>query len=89
MSNEIQAVGLDIGTSRVRCVVGEASPSGKLNIVGIGEAESRGLRRGVITSTESVAESIRRAVAEAERVSGVEIDSAVVNLSGEHLTGRE
>lgn len=87
MSNEIQSVGLDIGTSRVRCVVGEASPSGKLNIVGIGEAESRGLRRGVITSTEAVAESIRRAVAEAERVSGVDIDSAVVNLSGEHLRG--
>lgn len=87
MSNEIQAVGLDIGTSRVRCLVGESSPSGKLNIVGIGEAESRGLRRGVITSTESVAESIRRAVAEAERVSGVEIESAVVNLSGEHLRG--
>lgn len=87
MANEIQSVGLDIGTSRVRCVVGESSPSGKLNIVGIGEAESRGLRRGVITSTEAVAESIRRAVAEAERVSGVEIDSAVVNLSGEHLRG--
>ncbi|MBP9665061.1 MAG: cell division protein FtsA [Pyrinomonadaceae bacterium] len=87
MSNEIQAVGLDIGTSRVRCVVGESSPSGRLNIVGIGEAESRGMRRGVVTSTEAVAESIRRAVAEAERVSGVDIDSAVVNLSGEHLRG--
>jgi cell division protein FtsA len=87
MPNEIQAVGLDIGTSRVRCLVGESSPSGKLNVVGIGESESRGLRRGVITSTESVAESIRRAVTEAERVSGVEIESAVVNLSGEHLRG--
>lgn len=87
MSNEIQVVGLDIGTSRVRCVVGESAPSGKLNIVGIGEAESRGMRRGVVTSTEAVAESIRRAVAEAERVSGVDIESAVVNLSGEHLRG--
>lgn len=87
MSSEIQAVGLDIGTSRVRCVIGEPSPDGKMNIVGMGEAESKGLRRGVVTSTESVAESIRKAVGEAERVSGLEVEDATVNLSGEHLTG--
>src|SRR5205085_7657064 len=58
-----------------------------MNIVGNGEAESKGLRRGVVTSTEAVAESVRRAVGEAERVSGLEIDAAVVNLSGEHLRG--
>src|SRR5204863_2871070 len=63
------------------------SADGKMNIAGIGEAESKGLRRGVVTSTESVAESIRRAVGEAERVSGLEIDTATVNLSGEHLRG--
>ncbi len=87
MSSEIQAVGLDIGTSRVRCVIGEPAADGKMNIVGIGEAESKGLRRGVVTSTESVAESIRKAVSEAERVSGLDVESATVNLSGEHLRG--
>jgi cell division protein FtsA len=87
MSSEIQAVGLDIGTSRVRCVVGEPASDGRMNIVGIGDAESKGLRRGVVTSTESVAEAIRKAVSEAERVSGLEIESATVNLSGEHLRG--
>ena len=87
MGNEILAVGLDIGTSRVRCVIGEPAADGKMNIVGIGEAESKGLRRGVVTSTESVAESIRRAVGEAERVSGLDIEMATVNLSGEHLHG--
>lgn len=87
MSSEIQAVGLDIGTSRVRCVIGEPSADGKMNIVGIGDAESRGLRRGVVTSTESVAESIRKAVGEAERMSGLEVEMATVNLSGEHLRG--
>lgn len=85
--NDIQAVGLDIGTSRVRCVIGEPSAGGKMNIVGIGESESKGLRRGVVTSTEFVAESIRGAVAEAERVSGLDVDRATVNLSGEHLRG--
>lgn len=87
MNNEIQAVGLDVGTSKVRCVIGESAPDGKLNIIGVGEAESKGLRRGIVTSAEAVSESIRKAVAEAERVSGVEIDSATVNLSGEHFRG--
>ena len=87
MSNEIQAVGLDIGTSRVRCVIGEPAADGKMNIVGFGESESKGLRRGVVTSTENVAESIRRAVGEAERMSGLDIEMATINLSGEHLTG--
>ena len=86
MSNEIIAVGLDIGTSRVRCVIGEAA-GGKMNIVGFGESESKGLRRGVVTSTENVAESIRRAVGEAERMSGLDLEMATINLSGEHLTG--
>ncbi|HMT08259.1 MAG TPA: cell division protein FtsA [Pyrinomonadaceae bacterium] len=87
MSNEITAVGLDIGTSKVRCIIGEPSADGKLNILGAGESDSKGLRRGVVTSAEAVAESIRKAVAEAERVSGVEVDAATVNLSGEHFRG--
>ena len=87
MGNDIHAVGLDVGTSKVRCVIAEASADGRLNIVGVGEADSKGMRRGIVTSTESVAESIRRAVGEAERVSGLEIDSATVNLSGEHFQG--
>jgi cell division protein FtsA len=86
MNREIHAIGLDVGTSKVRCVVGEAE-TGKLKIVGVGESDSRGLRRGIVTGAESVSESIRRAVGEAERVSGLEIGSAVVNLSGEHFRG--
>lgn len=86
MNREINAVGLDVGTSKIRCVVGE--PDGpRLKIVGMGEAESRGLRRGIVTGAESVSDSIRKAVEEAERVSGLEIGSAVVNLSGEHFRG--
>ena len=87
MKSEIQAVGLDIGTSRVRCVIGEPAADGRMDIIGVGEADSKGLRRGIVTATEMVAESIRRAVGEAERVAGLEVDSAVVNLSGEHFRG--
>jgi cell division protein FtsA len=87
MNREIHSVGLDVGTSKVRCVIGEPSEDGKMNIVGIGEAESRGLRRGIVTTTEAVADSIKKAVGEAERVSGLEIQTATVNLSGEHFRG--
>ena len=87
MGREIQAVGLDIGTSKIRCVVGEAGEGGVMNIVGIGSAESRGLRRGIVTTTDAVVESIKKAVEDAERMSGLEIQTATVNLSGEHLRG--
>jgi cell division protein FtsA len=58
-----------------------------MNIIGFGEADSRGLRRGIVTGAESVSEAVRKAVGEAERVSGLDIQSAVVNLSGEHFRG--
>jgi cell division protein FtsA len=87
MKGEIHAVGLDIGTSRVRCVIGEAVENGKMKIVGVGDSESKGLRRGIVTSAEAVAESVRKAVGDAERTSGLEAESAVVNLSGEHFRG--
>lgn len=87
MIRDIHAVGLDVGTSKVRCVIGEPAEDGKMNIVGIGEANSRGLRRGIVTGAESVSEAVRRAVDEAERVSGLEVDSAVINLTSEHFRG--
>lgn len=87
MKGEIHAIGLDIGTSRIRCVVGESGERGIMNIIGVGQAESRGLRRGIVTSAESVSASIRKAVEEAERVSGLDINAATVNLSGEHYRG--
>ena len=87
MNREIHAIGLDVGTSKVRCVVGEPSENGKMNVVGVGEADSRGLRRGIVTGAEAVSEAIKKAVGEAERISGLNIQSAVVNLSGEHFRG--
>ena len=67
-------VGLDIGTSRVTCIIGEPGDSGTnglIEIVGIGEAEARGLRKGVIVNPEAAVEAIKRAVQDAERMSGL------------------
>jgi cell division protein FtsA len=87
INREIHAVGLDIGTSKVRCVIGEAAENGVMNIIGLGQTESRGLRRGIVTTTDAVAESIKRAVEEAEQKSGLEVQVVTVNISGEHLQG--
>ncbi len=78
-------VGLDIGTSRVTCIIGEPGEGGLIDIVGIGETEARGLRKGVVVDPESVVESITRAVEEAERMSGLEAEEVAINLSGSHI----
>ena len=87
LEHSLQAVGLDIGTSAVRCVVCESDEKNDVNIVGIGEAPSKGLRRGIVTRSNAVVDAIRKAVDDAERTSGLEIQMASVNLSGEHLRG--
>ena len=84
---ERYVVGLDIGTSSVTTVVGEALDDGSLDVIGIGVAESRGIKRGVVTNLESAVESIKRSIDEAELMAGVEIDSVHIGISGSHLKG--
>src|SRR5258706_11713921 len=80
-------VGLDIGTSKVTCVVGEPGEGGLLQIIGIGEAEARGLRKGVIVNPDAAVEAIKRAVDEAERVRGMQAEESTINLPGSHIMG--
>ena len=67
-------VGLDIGTSKVACIVAEAN-EGKLEIIGLGSAPSRGMKKGMVVNIESTTDSIRRAVEEAELMAGCRIQS--------------
>lgn len=78
-------VGLDIGTTKVVAVVGEVHPGGALEIVGIGQAPSRGLRRGVVIDIESTVAAIRQAVAEAEAMAGCHIESVFAGIAGGHI----
>src|SRR5436853_2438063 len=80
-------VGLDIGTSKVTCVVATAGEESLMQIVGMGEAESRGLRKGVIVNPDAAVEAIKRAVEEAERMSGVQAEEVTINLAGSHIMG--
>ncbi len=81
--------GLDIGTSAVRCVVGMfgSDDSNQLSIIGHGIAPNIGMRKGMVIHIDDVAEAVSHAVAEAERISGVAINQATVNINGVHVSG--
>jgi cell division protein FtsA len=80
-------VGLDVGTSKVCAIVGELVEDNGVDVVGIGVAESRGIRRGVIVNLEAAVESIKKAVEEAELMAGVEIDAVHLSMAGPHIKG--
>ncbi len=80
-------VGLDVGTSKVAALVGEMVDEQNLDVVGLGVAESKGIRRGVVVNLEAAVESIKKAIEEAELMAGVEIDSVFLGLSGPHVKG--
>lgn len=81
-------IGLDIGTTAVRCAVGELSSDAAMpRIIGFATAENTGMRKGNIAHGEEVVQAIVSAVSEAERVSGREIKSATVNVNGSHVQG--
>ncbi len=78
-------VGLDIGTSKVAAIVGELSSDGSLEIIGIGSAPSRGLKKGVVVNLESTVQSIQRAIEEAELMAGCQIKSVFAGIAGSHI----
>jgi len=80
-----KVVGLDIGTSKVVAIVGEITPEGELEIIGIGSHPSRGLKKGVVVNIESTVQSIQRAVEEAELMAGCQIDSVYAGIAGSHI----
>jgi len=85
MAGNQMIVGLDIGTSKVVCIVGEVSPEGHVEIVGIGSHKSRGLKKGVVVNIDSTVQSIQHAVEEAELMAGCQIHSVHVGIAGSHI----
>ncbi len=82
-------VGLDIGTNAVRCVIGmfDKPESNTPSVIGYGSAPNPGMRKGVVSHIEDVAQAVVQAVTEAERLSGIHIQSATVNVNGGHVAG--
>jgi cell division protein FtsA len=80
-------VGLEIGTSKICTVVGELNAGGSLNIVGLGQSRSRGVRKGEIADASTVADDVRNAIVEAEQMADVEIRSVFLGVTGGHVRG--
>lgn len=79
-------VGLDIGTSKICAVAAELDERG-VNVLGVGEAPSKGLRKGMIIHMEATVDSIKKAVKDAEISAGIRIKSVVAGISGVHING--
>ena len=80
------AVGIDIGTNKVRCVVGHIDvSSGAPTIVGVGEVSNSGMRKGVVVNLQGPSKAIDDALGEAERMSGYQVNAATVSINGSHI----
>jgi cell division protein FtsA len=84
MKNEI-IVGLDIGTTKIACIVGRYDEHGKVEILGIGKSESVGVQRGVVVNIDRTVESIKKAVSQASEKSNVDIKIVNVGIAGQHI----
>jgi len=78
-------VGLDIGTSKIVALIAEADADGGLELVALGSHPSKGLKKGVVVNIDATVEAIGKAVAEAERMAGVEIRSVFAGIAGSHI----
>lgn len=83
--NDKIIVGLDIGTTKICAIVGRLDNFGKLEIIGMGKAESQGVKDGVVSNISKTTVSITEAIAEAEKNSGIEIRVVNVGIAGKHI----
>jgi len=83
--NKDLIVALDIGTSKVACLVAELRPDASLEILGMGGHESKGLKKGVVVNIEATVAAIQRALEEAELMADCKIGSAFVGIAGSHI----
>ncbi|MEX0881469.1 MAG: cell division protein FtsA [Candidatus Saccharimonadales bacterium] len=81
-------VGVDVGTTAARCVVGELAGDAQTpSIIAVSSAENNGMRKGNVAHIDEVAEAVIKTVTEAERISGREIKQATININGSHVQG--
>ncbi|MBD3225109.1 MAG: cell division protein FtsA [Caldithrix sp.] len=78
-------VGLDIGTTKIAAVIGKLDEKGQINVVGVGHHPSQGLRRGVVIDIRKTVQSIQKAVAQAELLSGYKVEEVYAGIAGDHI----
>jgi cell division protein FtsA len=78
-------IGLDIGTTKIACIISELDANNELKIVGVGVSQSDGLRKGVVVNIDKTVHSIQKAVEEAELMAGTDVESVYVGIAGDHI----
>jgi cell division protein FtsA len=84
MSNNV-FVGLDIGTTKIACIISEVDTNGEMKIIGVGVSPSDGLRKGVVVNIDKTVRSVQRAVEEAELMAGIDVTEVYVGIAGDHI----
>lgn len=85
MANQDYSVGLDIGTTKIVAIVGRKNQFGKIEVMGVGKAPSLGVKNGIVNNISQTIESIKQAVKDAEKASGVSIREVTVGIAGKHI----
>lgn len=85
MENSEIFVGLDLGTTKIAVIVGRKTENDKIEILGYGKADSLGIMRGIVANINKTVESIKLAIEEAEKMSGVDIKEVNVGIAGNHI----
>src|SRR3989441_1600907 len=88
MAEQTVLVAIDIGTTKVCVLIGEVAARGGVDVIGIGQAASDGLRKGVVIDIDRTVQSVASAVEAAERISGLKVRSAFVGISGSHISSQ-
>ncbi|HJZ22826.1 MAG TPA: cell division protein FtsA, partial [Candidatus Babeliales bacterium] len=86
--NDLIWIAIDIGTTKICVIVSRGLTPEQAEVLGVGQAPSDGLRRGVVVDIAKTVQSIRAAIAEAQLMSGISIESAVIGISGAHIHSR-
>jgi len=87
MAKDDLVVGLDLGTTKVCTIISEIGESGQIDIVGVGNSRSQGLRKGVVVNLDETVRAIERSVREAELMAGVEVSRVYTGIAGSHIRG--
>jgi len=82
-------VGLDIGTSKIVALVAELTPEGRVNVIGMGSQESKGLKKGVVVNIEETVATISRVLQEVELMADCKVRDVYTGIAGSHISRTE
>ena len=83
--NKDLVVGLDIGTSRIIALVADLDQEGRLNVIGVGSQESRGLKKGAVVNIEEAVHTISRVIQEVELMADCKVSHVYTGIAGSHI----